>query len=271
MCGIPIPSRFCNSVSQWDVTSHDNYARGRFPFRRCSSHQGGVISGDKSKAGRGQDRQKASVEAAYLCCRRIWASTLVIDGGRALRPQSPAGDPLGEHSGGKKHVREMEDLHRSRPAGEARVNSRFADARGSMRRGRATGAQSCVEKRSQSAPRSRRPVLVQHVAGNCPALPRLATACNNSMGLESLLATVGVVFILSLSSVVAEPATLPFTDCFSGDISHKVQISTVYGQTLSDRYFNLTIIGNTSFQIVSASNNTNEPVASECHFNSPVL
>lgn len=88
------------------------------------------------------------------------------------------------------------------------------------------------------------------------------------MGLESLLATVSIIFILIFSSVVAEPATLPFTDCFSGDASHKVQISTVYGQTLSDRYLNLTIIGNTPIEIVSANNDTNQPVASACHFNS---
>ena len=84
------------------------------------------------------------------------------------------------------------------------------------------------------------------------------------MGLESLLVTVGIIFILSLSSVVAEPATLPFTDCFSGNTSHKVQISTVYGQTLGNRYLNLTVIGNSPIQIVSASNNTSEPVASAC-------
>lgn len=89
------------------------------------------------------------------------------------------------------------------------------------------------------------------------------------MGLKCLLATVGsiFIFILSLSSVVAEPATLPFTDCFTGDASRKVQISTVYGQTLSDRYLNLTVIANTPVEIVSASNNTNEPVASACHLN----
>ena len=88
------------------------------------------------------------------------------------------------------------------------------------------------------------------------------------MGLKCLLATVGITFILTFSLVAAEPATLPFTDCFSGDASHKLQVSTVYGQTLSDRYLNFTIIGSTPIEIVSASNNTNEPVASACHFNS---
>ena len=88
------------------------------------------------------------------------------------------------------------------------------------------------------------------------------------MGLKCLLATVGIGFILSVSSGVAEPATLPFTDCFSGDSAHKVQISSVYGQTLSDRYLNLTIIGSTPIEIVSANNSTDEPVASMCHPNS---
>lgn len=91
------------------------------------------------------------------------------------------------------------------------------------------------------------------------------------MGLESLLVTVGFIFIFILSPVVAEPATLPFTDCFSGDVSHKLQITTVYGQTLSNRYLNFTLIGNSPVQIVSANNDTNEPVASTCHFNSFVL
>jgi hypothetical protein len=91
------------------------------------------------------------------------------------------------------------------------------------------------------------------------------------MGLKCLLVTVGSIFILTFSSVVAEPATLPFTDCFSGDASRKVEISTVYGQTLSGRYLNFTIIANTPVEIVSASNNTNEPVASACHFNSPSI
>lgn len=91
---------------------------------------------------------------------------------------------------------------------------------------------------------------------------------NDNMGLKCLLATVGTIFTLGLSSVVAEPATLPFTDCFGGDPSHKLQVSTVYGQTLSDRYLNLTIIGNAPVEIVSANNNTNEPVASTYLFNS---
>ena len=89
------------------------------------------------------------------------------------------------------------------------------------------------------------------------------------MGLKSLLATLGILFALSVSSVVAEPATLPFTDCFSGNPSHKAQVSTVYGQTLSDRYLNFTVIGSTPAEIVSANNNTDEPVASTCHPNSP--
>ena len=83
------------------------------------------------------------------------------------------------------------------------------------------------------------------------------------MGLESLLATVGIIFILIFSSVVAEPATLAFTDCFGGDDSYKLQISTVYGQTLSDRYLNLTILGSTPIEVFSASNDT-DPVASAC-------
>lgn len=105
-------------------------------------------------------------------------------------------------------------------------------------------------------------------SGTWPETHHFTLTCNNSMGLKCLLATVGITFVLSVSSVVAEPATLPFTDCFSGDVSHKVQVSTVYGQELSGRYLNFTIIGSTPIQIVSASNNTDEPVASACHLNS---
>jgi hypothetical protein len=84
------------------------------------------------------------------------------------------------------------------------------------------------------------------------------------MGLKSLLATVGIIFTLHFSSVAAEPATLPFTDCSSGDASYRVQIATVYGQTLSDRYLNLTVTGNSPINIVSASNDTSGAVASAC-------
>lgn len=87
------------------------------------------------------------------------------------------------------------------------------------------------------------------------------------MGPKSLLATVGITFVLGLSSVVAEPATLPFTDCSSGNASREVEISTVYGQTLSDRYLNLTIIGSTPVEIISASNDSNQSIASACHSN----
>lgn len=107
-----------------------------------------------------------------------------------------------------------------------------------------------------------------YLPGTWPDTHCFTLTCNNSMGLKCLLATVGTIFILSISSVVAEPATLPFTDCFSGNPSHKVQVSTVYGQTLSNRYLNFTIIGDTPIDIISASNDTNEPVASACHLNS---
>jgi len=83
------------------------------------------------------------------------------------------------------------------------------------------------------------------------------------MRLKCLLATVGFSFILGLPSVVAEPATLPFTDCFIGNSAYRLHVSTVYGQTLGDRYLNLTVIGNTPVEVTSASNDS-EPVASAC-------
>lgn len=91
------------------------------------------------------------------------------------------------------------------------------------------------------------------------------------MGLKGPLATVGIIFTLYFSSVAAEPATLPFTDCSSGDASYRVQIATVYGQTLSDRYLNLTITGNSPINIVSANNSTSETLASACPLNLLIL
>ena len=59
----------------------------------------------------------------------------------------------------------------------------------------------------------------------------------------------------------AQPATLPFTDCASGEIpSQQINISTIYGQILEDgtfgRHLNLTLIGQSGEEIIPVSTET---------------
>lgn len=74
-------------------------------------------------------------------------------------------------------------------------------------------------------------------------------------------------FLLSLLvyslSAVAQPATLSFSDCTSGnaiDPAHKINVSTVYGQITTGenlgRHLNLTVIGNAGQEILPISNST---------------
>ncbi|THH11480.1 hypothetical protein EW145_g629 [Phellinidium pouzarii] len=72
-------------------------------------------------------------------------------------------------------------------------------------------------------------------------------------------------FLLSFFtlSVSAQPATLSFTDCTSGnavDSAKKINVSTVYGQIVTGenlgRHLNLTVIGNTGQEITPISNDT---------------
>jgi hypothetical protein len=54
------------------------------------------------------------------------------------------------------------------------------------------------------------------------------------------------------SGVSAQPATIAFHDCFSGNDSQKLNISTVYAQVIEnddERYLNLTLLGHTSQNI----------------------
>jgi hypothetical protein len=77
-------------------------------------------------------------------------------------------------------------------------------------------------------------------------------------------------FSLSVSSISAQPATLPFYDCFTGNASQKFSVDTVYSQIINELTLNITILGNTSQQIV-ASANSNSLCAhiSSCFFNCP--
>ena len=72
-----------------------------------------------------------------------------------------------------------------------------------------------------------------------------------------------VLLCFSIFNVLAQPASLSFSDCTSGDAlapALKINVSTVYGQIVTDsnlgRHLNLTVIGNTGQQIIPISNET---------------
>lgn len=70
-----------------------------------------------------------------------------------------------------------------------------------------------------------------------------------------------LLLLLVLPCVLADPATLHFTDCSdqSGDTNQKLHISTVYAQVLDNStfgtYLNLTVLGNSS-QVIQGFTNT---------------
>ncbi|KAI5123407.1 hypothetical protein M0805_006113 [Coniferiporia weirii] len=78
----------------------------------------------------------------------------------------------------------------------------------------------------------------------------------------ALLFATSCLFFLA-PPVLAQPATLSFTDCTSGnaaDPAQKINVSTVYGQIVTGenlgRHLNLTVIGNTGQEIIPISNDT---------------
>ncbi|KAG6331376.1 hypothetical protein ID866_7714 [Astraeus odoratus] len=64
---------------------------------------------------------------------------------------------------------------------------------------------------------------------------------------------------LSMSSystvASAQPATLPFDDCFTGNSSQKMSVDTVYSQVVDD-HMNITVFGQTTEEIVETTNTT---------------
>lgn len=69
----------------------------------------------------------------------------------------------------------------------------------------------------------------------------------------------------SLTCTLAQPATIPFTSCFSGNTSLQLNVSTVYAQFFSESsrgpYLNITLLGQNPQQIIAASDQA-DPVAS---------
>ncbi|PFH47802.1 hypothetical protein AMATHDRAFT_66795 [Amanita thiersii Skay4041] len=72
-----------------------------------------------------------------------------------------------------------------------------------------------------------------------------------------------LLLFLILPQVLAEPATVPFSDCFDrgANTSQKLDINTVYAQILPNevwgKYLNLTLLGNSSQGITGFSNTSN--------------
>lgn len=75
-----------------------------------------------------------------------------------------------------------------------------------------------------------------------------------------------VLCLLRLPRTLAQPAAIKFTDCFTGNTSIKLDVSTVYAQVLlvnEQRKLNFTVIGTTPQEIIEASDSL-DPVASTC-------
>jgi hypothetical protein len=69
---------------------------------------------------------------------------------------------------------------------------------------------------------------------------------------------VSLVFTRSVLSL--QPATLPFHDCFTGNVTQKLNISTVYAQVVGDgnvdSHLNLTVFGTAGLPIMGSSNDS---------------
>ncbi|KAJ7681206.1 hypothetical protein B0H17DRAFT_943289 [Mycena rosella] len=73
-----------------------------------------------------------------------------------------------------------------------------------------------------------------------------------------------LIWLSLVLSVLADPASLPFDDCFSGNVSAKLTVDEVYGQVLTSEqlgtYLNLTVIG-TSAQNISGFTDSSSSLA----------
>ncbi len=116
--------------------------------------------------------------------------------------------------------------------------------------------------------------------------PSVSTTATSGLALSlsemkttSLSLFMNLLTFLFFSAVVvqADPASLPFTDCFSGDGVRKLTVSTVYGQVVrgidgqSKTGLNLTIFGENPQEIVGSSSSSlcelhhvSEPGLSSC-------
>lgn len=76
----------------------------------------------------------------------------------------------------------------------------------------------------------------------------------------SLLTLILTLLLRCATPVYADPATVPFTDCFDNEANQtqKLNISTVYAQVLENndlgKYLNLTMLGQSPQQILGVTN-----------------
>ncbi|KAJ7461987.1 hypothetical protein FB451DRAFT_1562577 [Mycena latifolia] len=81
------------------------------------------------------------------------------------------------------------------------------------------------------------------------------------MGVLGRLCAMHSALILSLVlPVLADPASLSFDDCFSGNVSTKLTVDEVYGQVLTSEqlgtYLNLTVIGSSAQEVLGFTNSS---------------
>lgn len=62
-----------------------------------------------------------------------------------------------------------------------------------------------------------------------------------------------LVVLFLAHTAFAQPATLVFNDCFTGDASRKMSVDTIYSQTTDLQTLNFTVLGDTAADIVNSN------------------
>lgn len=105
---------------------------------------------------------------------------------------------------------------------------------------RGTATQTSVnEHTSHNSPRSPSATMIPTSSSPGSALPM------------RLLALPFLLLLVHLS--FAQPATLAFGDCYSGDASRKMSVDTVYSQIIDDQTLNITVLGDTAAEIINSN------------------
>lgn len=97
----------------------------------------------------------------------------------------------------------------------------------------------------------------------------LAHLIMSSPPLPSLFLFFFSLFAFIFTNAVAQVATPPFSDCFSGNASFKLNISTVYAQITTSpslgRHLNITLLGESPQPIEGTANTSSDLGACHCH------
>lgn len=64
-----------------------------------------------------------------------------------------------------------------------------------------------------------------------------------------------VLLFLLVHPSLAQPATLVFNDCYSGNASRKMSVDTVYSQIIGDQ-LNFTVLGDSATEIINSNTTT---------------